>query len=149
MIPLLSPHQGRRYSQKDQANQRDVRSFGRSVGPPMSVEVPAKEGQYQYQHAAEILGHYLQDGGRIIHQDIYTVDIDTFIRVRLRFRKPFLIKGVRRTRANRSERPISFRNPSTPTLDGVVDRLQMRLNTRATAATGVANEIPWSPSSGS
>jgi 3-methyladenine DNA glycosylase AlkD len=30
---------------------------------------------------------------------------------------------------------MSFHNPSTPTLDGVIDRLQMRLNTRAKAAT--------------
>jgi hypothetical protein len=30
---------------------------------------------------------------------------------------------------------MSFRNPFTPTLDGVIDRLQMRLNARATAAT--------------
>jgi hypothetical protein len=61
----------------------------------MSVEVPAKEGQYQHQHAAKVLGHYLQDGGRIMHQYTYTVDIDTFIRRRLRFCKPSVIKGIR------------------------------------------------------
>jgi hypothetical protein len=33
----------------------------------MSVEVPAKEGQDQQQYATEVLGHYLQDGGRIMH----------------------------------------------------------------------------------
>jgi hypothetical protein len=33
----------------------------------MSVEVPTKEGQDQQQYATEVLGHYLQDGGRIMH----------------------------------------------------------------------------------
>ena len=61
----------------------------------MSVEVPAKEGQYQHQHATEVLGHYLQDGGRIMHHYTYTVDIETFIRRRLRFCKPSVIQGIR------------------------------------------------------
>src|SRR5215218_3896748 len=61
----------------------------------MSVEVPAKEGQYQHQHATEVLGHYLQDGGRIMHHYTYTVDIETFVRRRLRFCKPSVIQGIR------------------------------------------------------
>jgi hypothetical protein len=37
--------------------------------------------------------------------------------------------------SNRSERPVSFRNPSIPTLDRVIDRFQLRLNAYATATT--------------
>jgi hypothetical protein len=67
LFPALSSRQGKRHDHKDQACQRNVRSFGRGVGPSTSVEVPAEEGQQQQRCTARVFSHYFQDGGEIVH----------------------------------------------------------------------------------